>query len=74
MDATAVKYCQDRAILVEAWSPLGYKTGLLGDGLIADIGRAHGKTPAQAALRFLVQQGIRVIPKSVNPLRQKEKP
>lgn len=37
-----------------------------------EIGREHGKTLAQVALRFLIQKGIIVIPKSVHEERIKE--
>jgi len=39
-------------------------TALISGDLVTSIGRAHGKTGAQVALRWLVQQGIPVIPKS----------
>lgn len=58
-------------ILTEAWSPLGQ--GLeLEDPAIVEIARAHGKTPAQAIIRWHVQLGNVVIPKSVTPERIRE--
>ena len=49
-----------------AWGPLGGQgvEGIVKNDLLADIGKPHGKTAAQVALRWLVQRGIVVIPKS----------
>jgi diketogulonate reductase-like aldo/keto reductase len=57
---------------VEAWAPLGFGSDLLKEQILIDIAKAHGKTAAQVALRFLIENGIRVIPKSVNASRQQE--
>ncbi len=55
-------------IVTEAWSPLGQ--GLeLEDPAIVEIAQAHGKTPAQAIIRWHLQLGNVVIPKSVTPAR-----
>jgi diketogulonate reductase-like aldo/keto reductase len=55
-------------ILTEAWSPLGQ--GLeLDDPAIVEIAQAHGKTPAQTIIRWHLQLGNVVIPKSVTPER-----
>ncbi|HEX8715072.1 MAG TPA: aldo/keto reductase [Solirubrobacteraceae bacterium] len=55
-------------IVTESWSPLGQ--GLeLEDPLIVEIARAHGKSPAQAIIRWHLQIGAVVIPKSVTPSR-----
>jgi 2,5-diketo-D-gluconate reductase A len=59
-------------IATEAWSPLGQGRGLLDDPKIGEIARKHGKTPAQAVLRWHLQLGNVVIPKSVTPSRIKE--
>lgn len=72
IDEKTIDFCKAHNILVEAWAPLGYGSDMLGDKVLVDIAGAHGKTPAQIALRFLVQSGIRVIPKSVSADRQKE--
>jgi len=64
-------------ILTQAWSPIGgitfYREGshhsTLDDPVIADIAKAHGKTPAQAMLRWGLQHGRSVIPKSTKPSR-----
>ncbi len=58
-------------ILTEAWSPLG--RGLeLEDATIGEIARAHGKTPAQTIIRWQLQLGNVVIPKSVKQERIEE--
>jgi 2,5-diketo-D-gluconate reductase A len=55
-------------IVTEAWSPLGQ--GLeLEDPVIVEIAQAHAKTPAQAIVRWHLQIGNVVIPKSVTPER-----
>jgi 2,5-diketo-D-gluconate reductase A len=58
-------------VLTEAWSPLGQ--GLeLEDPAIVEIAEVHGKTPAQAIIRWHLQVGNVVIPKSVTPSRIRE--
>ena len=58
-------------ILTEAWSPLGQ--GLeLHDPTIGQIAGAHGKTPAQTIIRWHLQLGNVVIPKSATPARIQE--
>jgi len=58
-------------ILTEAWSPLGQ--GLeLEDPAIVEIAESHAKTPAQAIIRWHLQIGNVVIPKSVTPERISE--
>ncbi|WP_164234024.1 aldo/keto reductase [Microbacterium hydrocarbonoxydans] len=57
-----------RGIVTEAWSPLA-QGAVLGEQSVADIAARHGKTPAQIVLRWHLQQGRVVIPKSVTPAR-----
>src|SRR3954467_6403139 len=67
----------ERGILAQAWSPIGgitfYRDGAhssaLEDPVIGRIGEAHGKSPAQVMLRWGLQHGRSVIPKSVRPER-----
>lgn len=59
-------------IATEAWSPLGSGRGLLEVPTIVAIAQKHGKTPAQVVLRWQVQLGNVVIPKSVTPSRIRE--
>lgn len=55
-------------IATEAWSPLG-QGALLADPTVLSIAGPHGKTPAQVLIRWHIQLGNIVIPKSVNPDR-----
>ena len=56
-------YCETRNIPITAHRPLAVGN-LAGDKELAEIGKKHGKTAAQVALRWLVQKGIITIPKS----------
>jgi len=66
-------------IVTQAWSPIGgitfypgwgdNRASVLEDPTIGRIAKAHGKTPAQVMLRWHLQQGRSVIPKSTNPER-----
>src|SRR3954449_5161503 len=56
-------------IVTEAWSPLAHGGEVLRDPVITEIAEAHGKTPAQVVLRWHLQLGNVVIPKSVTPER-----
>ncbi|MFC7672171.1 aldo/keto reductase [Mycolicibacterium sp. GCM10028919] len=55
-------------IATEAWSPLG-QGSLLSHPTLTDLAATHGKTPAQVLIRWHIQLGNIVIPKSVNPER-----
>ncbi|WP_283258659.1 aldo/keto reductase [Streptomyces fradiae] len=59
-------------IATEAWSPLGQGRGLLEVPAVAAVARKHGCTPAQVVLRWHLQLGNVVIPKSVTPSRIRE--
>lgn len=58
-----------KGIATGAWRPLGCGNAMLADPVITAIATAHGRTPAQVVLRWVVQQGIIATPKSANPLR-----
>lgn len=58
-----------RGIVTEAWSPLGSGRGLLEVPTVAAVAHKHGRTPAQVVLRWHLQLGHVVIPKSVTPSR-----
>jgi diketogulonate reductase-like aldo/keto reductase len=61
--------CRDRGLVLTAYCPLA-RGHLKGDKVLAEIAHHHGKTFAQVALRWLVQQGvIAPIPRSSNPSR-----
>ena len=56
-----------------AWGPMGQgKNDFFNNPVLMSVGEKYGKTASQVGLRFLVQQGIPVIPKSVNIERMKE--
>ena len=59
---------EDLGIVTEAWSPLA-QGAVLDDPEITDIAKAHDKTPGQVVLRWHVQLGNVVFPKSVTPER-----
>ncbi|MFJ9863146.1 aldo/keto reductase [Streptomyces sp. NPDC101165] len=62
----------EQGVRTEAWSPLGQGKGLLEVPAIVAIGQKHNRTPAQVVLRWHIQLGNVVIPKSVTPSRIKE--
>lgn len=62
------KYCDDKGIAVEAWSPLG-QGNLLGNETLEKIGEKYNKSVAQVILRWDIQNGIVTIPKSVKKAR-----
>lgn len=64
----AIEYCAERNIVVEAYSPLT-KGRKLGDPVLAEIGAAYGKSPAQVLIRWALDKGFVVLAKSVNPVR-----
>ena len=64
-------YCEERGIVLQAYAPLA-RGAYLKSPLMLEIGKTHEKTPAQVGLRWLVQQGISVIPKSVHKERLEE--
>ena len=65
-------YHAEHGIATEAWSPIGQGQGLLDDPLLAELGERYGKTPAQVVLRWHVQLGNIVFPKSMRPERMRE--
>jgi 2,5-diketo-D-gluconate reductase A len=58
-------------IVTQSWSPLGRGT-LLNDPVIAAIAAKHHRTPAQVVIRWHLDNGLAVIPKSVTPSRIRE--
>jgi diketogulonate reductase-like aldo/keto reductase len=65
-------YCAEHNIIVESYSPLMRGGEALEHPVITTLAKNHGKTPAQIILRWHVQNGLIVIPKSVNPKRIQE--
>ena len=67
------EYCEINHIVHEAWSPLGGgKSDVLSDPAIVDLAAKHRKSAAQIVLRWHVQRGEVVIPKSVHQQRIEE--
>ncbi|CAL8359150.1 unnamed protein product [Lota lota] len=74
-----LEYCRQKDIVVVGYSPIGTSRDpswvnlkcppLLEDEVLVSIGRKYGKSSAQVALRFNVQRGVVVIPKSFSPQR-----
>ncbi len=69
-DQGLIDLCHARDIAVQAWSPLG-GTGsdLLTDPVLQIIAQKHGKSTAQVVIRWHVQRGVIVLPKSVQQAR-----
>ncbi|AVK62504.1 2,5-diketo-D-gluconic acid reductase [Lactobacillus sp. CBA3605] len=68
-----VQFNQRSEVRVEAWAPFAEgKNGIFTNPTITTIAQAHGKTTGQVILRWLLQRGITVIPKSVHPTRMVE--
>src|SRR5215212_6401862 len=65
------EYGQDHGIATEAWSPIA-QGAVLDDPTITQIAENLGKTPAQVVLRWHIQRGDIVFPKSVTPSRMRE--
>ncbi|HEY1520114.1 MAG TPA: aldo/keto reductase [Solirubrobacteraceae bacterium] len=65
------RFHEEHEIATEAWSPLG-KGLFLDDPTIEEIAAAHGRAAAQVVLRWHIQLGNIVIPKSVTPKRIEE--
>jgi 2,5-diketo-D-gluconate reductase A len=64
-------FCAEHQIAVEAWSPIA-QGAVLSDPTVDDIARRVGKTPAQVVLRWHIERGDIVFPKSVTPGRISE--
>jgi D-xylose reductase len=78
-----LRFCQESGIALTAFSPLGatsyYSIGMAGEGdsalgqtAVRDIAAGHDKSPAQVLLRWGVQRGTAVIPKSTHAERLRE--
>ncbi|MFC6200369.1 aldo/keto reductase [Lactiplantibacillus nangangensis] len=71
--STEVAFNQREDVRVEAWAPFAEgKHGIFTDPTITKIAQAHDKSVGQVILRWLLQRGITVIPKSVHPARMAE--
>jgi 2,5-diketo-D-gluconate reductase A len=56
----------EHGIVTESWSPMGRRDRLFGLEPIAEAARAHGRSPGQIVVRWHIQSGLVVIPKSSN--------
>jgi diketogulonate reductase-like aldo/keto reductase len=64
------KYCAEKGIAVQAWSPIGGQgNDVMANPAIKDIAARHGKSPAQVIIRWDLQLGIITIPKSIRKER-----
>ncbi len=66
-----VAFCADHQIAIEAWAPIA-RGRVAADPEITDVAKQTGKTPAQVVLRWHIQRGDIVFPKSVHPDRIRE--
>lgn len=68
----ALKVMKEYGVTPEAWGPFAEgKHGIFTHPVLTEIGNKYGKTAAQVALRWNIQRGVVVIPKSVHPERIK---
>lgn len=68
---TLHQFCREHGIQMESWGPLGHGR-LLAEPLFIEIGQRYGKTAAQVLLRWVVQNGVIVIPKTSREERMRE--
>lgn len=69
----AKKYMDEFGISMMSWGPLAEgRNELFSNILLEEIGQAHGKSIAQIALRYLIQCGVIIIPKSTHKERMEE--
>lgn len=69
----AMKTMKEFGIQIESWGPLAEaKKGIFQNEMLAGIGAKYGKTIAQVILRWHIQRGVVIIPKSVRKERIKE--
>ncbi len=67
-----VAYHAQHGIVTESWSPLGQGGELLQQPVLVELAKRHGKSAAQVVLRWHLQHGYMVIPKSQTPSRIRE--
>lgn len=67
----AVRYCRDKGILVQAWSPLGRRR-VLEEPIVVELSEKYGVSPARICLKFALQRGVIPLPKSSSEERMKE--
>jgi 2,5-diketo-D-gluconate reductase A len=68
-----VKVIKKSGVQVEGWSPFAQgRNGLFTNKVLVEIGKKYNKTAAQVTLRWLIQRGVVVIPRTSNPAYMKE--
>ncbi|MBP3892821.1 MAG: aldo/keto reductase [Atopobiaceae bacterium] len=71
--ASTREVLEQRGILVQAWAPFTEgRRRIFSEPALVEVGRRHGKTAAQVALRYLLQLGVAVVPKSSHRQRMAE--
>lgn len=69
----AQKYMEEYGCQIMSWGPLAEgRNNFFTNPVLAEIGKKYGKTVAQVALRWLIQRGVIIIPKSVHVERMKQ--
>jgi diketogulonate reductase-like aldo/keto reductase len=63
--------CRDSGVCFQAYSSLG-KGALLLEPEVVAMAEEHGRTPSQVLLRWAIQQGVAVLPRSARPKRVRE--
>jgi len=66
-----LEHCRGRNVLVTAFSPLA-RGQALGDPVLAEVAARHRRSPAQVMIRWCLQKGMAVIPRSADPTHIKE--
>jgi diketogulonate reductase-like aldo/keto reductase len=65
-DPELLEFCKEKSIAIQAWAP--FNRGVLcKDGFLAEIGKKYHKTPAQVALKWIIQQGCLPLPGTHDP-------
>ena len=68
-----IKWMKEQGVQVQAWAPFAEgRKGMFQEPVLLDIGRKHGKTPAQVILRWHLQRQVAVIPKTIHRERMIE--
>ncbi|MGN6160773.1 MAG: aldo/keto reductase, partial [Marmoricola sp.] len=67
------EFMSGRGVAIESWGPFAEgRNDIFTNPVLSEIARAHDKSTAQVILRWLVERGVIVIPKSVRPERMAE--
>ena len=71
--ASTREVLKQRGVLVQAWAPFTEgRRRIFAEPTLVEVGKRHGKTAAQVALRYLLQLGVAVVPKSSHRQRMEE--